>query len=232
MWYEIYKLILAMEDFMTTEGQFKRGKILTGEEAEKRLAEMYLTSKSLIQSCVVGLLAKANCTEYDTKVGPGFIQWNNTVRALREFCCGSNWMKFQEDGLEGIITSNGKTKIIPSSGNAATGKPGQIPSNRNTKGVKMIELVEQSCQGSLFYGFPNQKDDVLSEVYVLLYYNTSREMRVELSKPSFISKGIIKAWDERIIMSPFDFNSTNIIPALPTIEDEIDIPIMRIHNEG
>ena len=205
--------------------------ILTEMEALQELKQLNLTSEQLTQASLMGVLSRANCTDYNTKGGPGFIQWDNTVKAFREFCCGQYWVKFQENGLEGIISADKKIRILPSSGNAATGNLNQTPSNKNSKGIRTIQLIEKSIQGSLFNGYPNQVEDDNVETYILLYYNNNKELRMELSKPSLIKKGKIVAWEKRIIIKPFDLNNPPTI-SVTIVEDDIDIPVIRKFNEG
>lgn len=205
--------------------------ILTGIQAVEELKQMHLSSDQLLQACLLGVLSRENCTDYNTKGGPGFIQWDSTVKALREYCCGQNWIKFQENGLEGIISIDGKIRILPSSGNVVTGNINQNPSNKNSKGIRTIQLIEKSMQGSLFNGYPDQLDDDNVETYVLLYYNNSKELRMELSKPLLIKKGKIVAWEKRIIIKSFNLNNPPSI-SIPIVEDDIDIPVTRKINEG
>ncbi len=201
--------------------------ILTEYNAEHKLQCMKLSSEGLTQSCLQGFLSRANCTCYNTKGGPGFIQWDGTVKALREYFCGSNWEKYEYGGLEGIISPDKTIRIIPSSGNAATGNINQPASNRNPKGINMIQLIEKNQQGSLFEGFPVQINDDNFETYVLLFYNDDRELRMELSKPASIIRGRIVAWAERIIIKPYEFENIALNTEEPIDEDFIDIPVIR-----
>lgn len=201
--------------------------ILTEYSAEHKLLSMKLTSEGLTQSCLQGFLSRSNCTDYNTKGGAGFIQWDGTVKALREYFCGNNWEKYEYGGLEGIISSDKTLRIIPSSGNVATGNINQPASNRNPKGINMIKLIEKSQQGSLFDGYPVQTNDDNYETYVLLYYHDNKELRMELSKPASIIKGRIVAWEERIIIRPYIFENISLNFEEPENEDYIDIPVIR-----
>ena len=122
-----------------------------------------------------------------------------------------------------------KIRIIPSSGNAATGNPNQPASNKNPKGEGSIKLIDKGKQGNLFTGFPEQEE---FETYILLYYANDKELRIELSKPSSIdTHGKIKAWEERLILPKQVLNDIEIMSD-ETNEDEIDIPVIRKQNEG
>lgn len=200
-------------------------------EINKELKQINLTIDKLTTTALNALLSKLNCTNYNTRGGAGFIQWDAMVRNIRELCCGEHWDKYENNGVEGIISKDKKIKLIPSSGNAATANPKQPPSNKNPKGYRTMELVNNSIQTNLFHIFPDHIEDFESEVYVLLYYNNTKELRLELSIPSYIDKkGYIKAWQKRIILPPIKLNEVEIktltSPTLPKIE-EIDIPIKR-----
>lgn len=211
--------------------QLNNNTIITESDTENELLQLNLSSEQIRQACSMGVLSRANCTRYNTKGGPGFIQWDSTVKAIRELCCGQYWEIFQENGLEGIISSNNRIRILPSSGNAATGNHKQPSSNKNTKGIRTIQLIEKTMQGSLFTGYTKQIEDDKIETYILLYYNNSKELRMELSKPALIKKGKIVAWEKRIILNPFNLNNPPIIE-IPTVEDDINIPIIRKINKG
>ena len=91
----------------------------------------------------------------------------------------------------------------------------------------MIQLIEKNQQGSLFEGFPVQINDDNFETYVLLFYNDDKELRMELSKPASIIRGRIVAWEERIIIKPYEFENIALNTEEPVDEDFIDIPVIR-----
>lgn len=211
---------MAILNYYTTD-------IITGKEAEFKLDNLNLSSKGLTQACLQGVLSRSNCTDYNTKGGAGFTQWDSTVRALREIFCNHIWDKYEHGGLEGIVSNELKIRIIPSSGNLATGNPNQPASNKNPKGMNMIQLVERSLQGSLFYGYPNQTDDDKFKTYILLYNSNKTELKMELSEPTSIRKGKVVAWNERIIIDSFKFDKEPINIPLIDNNDTIDIPVLR-----
>ncbi len=89
-----------------TQLNYNTTNILTGINAENKLKDLQLNLNGLTQACLQGVLSRSNCTDYNTKGGPGFIQWDNTVKALRENFCGRYWNKYEQGGLEGIISSD------------------------------------------------------------------------------------------------------------------------------
>lgn len=207
--------------------------IFIGTQAEERLSALNLISKNIESAGIAAAMVKLNATGNNTKSGPGIAEWDTFNKILRDFCCGVHWTKYQEHGIEGIISSDKRIRIIPSSGDAATGNPNQPASNKNPKGIKTVELVENVIQGSLFNGFPNQSDDDKIETYVLLYHYSNNKIKLELSKPSFIRKGKITAWSERIILDTVEFDKVNLTTNNDMEpEDEIDIPVLRKQNKG
>lgn len=200
-------------------------------EIELRLKELGISSNVLIEACKSGVLSRSNSTAFDTKGQPGYIQWNDTNSKLRLLTHNQGWEVYQENGIEGIISKDKKIRIIPSSGNAATGNPNQPASNKNPKGEGSIKLIDKGKQGNIFTGFPEQDVEEF-ETYILLYYANDKELRMELSKPSFIdTHGKIKAWEERLILPKQSLNDIEIMPE-ETNEDEIDIPVIRKQNRG
>lgn len=198
-------------------------------QVEERLSALHITNKDIEAAGIAGVMVRLNATDNNTKSGPGISEWDTFNKTLRDLCCGSFWTKYQEQGIEGIISIDKRIRIIPSSGNAATGNPAQPSSNRNPKGIRTIELVQNTIQGSLFNGYSNQSDDDEIETYILLYYHSDKKLKLELSKPSQIQNGKITAWDERIILNTVEFDKFDFTSiAEPPVEDEIDIPIQRI----
>lgn len=203
--------------------------ILTEEkQIIERLKKVGIPENILLEATSMGTLSKSNCTIFDTKGKPGYIQWNDTNSTLRSLTKNKGWKTYQEGGIEGIISEDGRIRIIPSSGNAATGNPNQPASNKNRKGEGCIKMFKADVQGDFWHGFPEIIDDMDEvETFVLLYYNDDKELRTELSKPSFIdSKGKIKTWEERIILKSQKLNDPN-----PTVETEpnveINVPVER-----
>ena len=206
--------------------------VYTDNEAENRLKEINIKNQHLQDACLAGLLQKNNCNENNTKGGPGFIQWDETIRSLRELSIEDGWTRYQQNHLEGIISENSKTIILPSSGNLSTGNPNQTPINKNPKGYRTIQIIEKVAQGNLFTGYPDQSDDVYNELFILLYYCTDQKLKMELSKPLQITRqGKIVAWQERIIIPEynlydFDPSKYNNSPNLPD-SDSLDIEVLR-----
>lgn len=205
--------------------------VVETNQIEAKLNEIGITENILLESVMAGLLARLNSTKFDTKNRPGYIQWNDTNSKLRFLTHNRGWEVYQEDGIEGIISIDKKIRIVPSSGNAATGNPNQPSSNKNPKGEKGIKIMKSSCQGNLFTGYPEDNEEQI-KTYVLLYYSSNQELRAELSMPALInSKGKITAWEERIMLPKQLLNNTEIEFDIPK-EEEIDIPVIRKHNEA
>lgn len=209
----------------------KNQTIVTESEIVKhKLDEIGILENILLESVMAGLLGKLNSTKFDTKNRPGYIQWNDTNSKLRFLTHNKGWEVYQEDGIEGIISSDKKVRIIPSSGNAATGNPNQPASNKNPKGERGIKVMEPSPQGNLFTGYAEIEEEQI-KTYVLLYYSNNEELRAELSEPHSInSNGKITAWKQRLILPKQLLNNTEVEIEKPA-DEEIDIPVIRKHNE-
>ncbi len=200
--------------------------IIDTDEVNNKLEKINLTQKILIEACQAGVLAKSNSSFFDTKGQPGYIQWNDTNSRLRILTHNKDWEIYQENGIEGIISKDKKTRIIPSSGNAGTGNPNVPSSNKNPKGIGSIKLFENCHQLNIFTNNIEQKFEEC-ETYILLYYSNDSELSIELSIPSLIdSHGKIKAWKERIILPKQPLNDPDI-PQNESNETGIDIPVIR-----
>lgn len=214
-----------------TNNSFNTQIVIDEFDINSRLDNMSLNLQDIIQLSLDALLVRTECTNYNTKGAPGYLQWDAMVRRLRECFCFKHWEKYEDNGVEGIFNKNKKIKLIPSSGNAGTGIKTLIPSNKNPKGFKTIELINNSTQGNLFTGYNTQIDDDNSKLYILLYYSNNKELRLEVSKPSYINKsGIIEAWEERIIIPPILLDGVSIkrnTSNNPSLYEEIDIPVIR-----
>lgn len=212
---------------------FKSSSIIDGIQAIHKLKLLNLDYKKILEAGLSGILSRSYCTEYSTKTAPGIIQWDSTVKSLRENFCSNYWEKYEFKGIEGIISKDKTIKIIPSSGNMATGNKLQPASNRNPKGINMINIIEDNnaIQGSLFNNnyFDHIKDNNC-KTYVLLYYSNLTELKMELSEPYSITKrGKITAWKERIILDPYRLIEP--VEVHKEMKDEdIDIPIRRKFN--
>ena len=211
---------------------FNNSIIIEPNKVAEELNKIGITQSILIDACKAGLLSRANCTSFDTKGQAGYIQWNDTNSKLRFLTNNNGWEKYQENGIEGIISTDKTIRIIPSSGNAATGNPNQPASNKNPKGESSIKLIDKTCQGNIFTGYSEPEEEKF-ETYILLYYANCKELRMELSKPSSIDKqGKINAWDKRLILEKQSLDDLEVILEENLEEEIIDIPIIRKQSEG
>ncbi len=210
---------------------YNNGNIITDKiQIDLKLKELKIDGNTLREAVLAGALARNNSSPFDTKGKSGYIQWNDTNSTLRKYTKNKGWEMYQENGIEGIISDDKKYRIIPSSGNAATGNPNQPARNKNKKGSAGIKIIDNSVQMNLF---EKTKDIEIieNETYVLLYYCDDKVVKYELSKPSYINtKGIITVWDKRYIFEKIDLNTLDIEESEEDIE-EIDIPVLMKNNE-
>src|SRR5687768_13292745 len=80
-----------------------------------------LTDEILSQAVKLGAAAKGNTTAHDPPTAGGFVQWQHTVRGLRDQLVPIRWTADDEKNFCTIVTPDGRQQIAVMSGNAATG---------------------------------------------------------------------------------------------------------------
>lgn len=209
--------------------EFKR------EAAEfDRLLEPFGFSESdLVEVVLHGLNERKICSPLHPRTYPGYKQWAETVRALREKTVPLGW-KFTDDNNWPLsIHPSERIRIAVQTGDSETGTPlseGRNPSNRAHKGAHTEDaVISNMLQLSLFddlEDFSQVNSDDKSMFWVLLYHVTPNELRYELSLPLVMVGGKIKSWKERIVFPPIQLNQGEI-----EIGDddgpEFDVPVER-----
>lgn len=218
---------------MTNTVDFKKTQVIViqeEEEVHKKLEELGLSVNILNNATASAYLAKCNLTLNDTRMYKGLTPWNEVNKTLRNDL--PKWEKYTHCGVEGIISPSGKFKVIPCSGNIYTGDANNDSSNRYSKGIAALDIIEKSIQGSLFENNYNMdKNTNIVKTYIFLYRITEKEIKAELSVPSYINKnGFIGAWAERIIL-PSQSTDYELIETISSpidyVSDIIDIPFSK-----
>ena len=182
-------------------------------EVVSRLEELFGFGYEAVQDVVMqGLLARTTCTTHHPKTVPGFYQWAETVRALRDKTVPLGWSPSDENNFPLCIHPSEKLVIAVQTGDADTGVATGMPSNRAPKGTNTEQAVwANQKQLSLFDSIPELPS--ISEgsgkiMWVLLYHVAPNELRFELSLPSKMSGGKIRSWQERLVFPaiPLDQN--------------------------
>lgn len=213
------------------KNSFSNPSIIQDELVRKlKLEEIGLTEDIILDIARNAVTFKTDATEFDTMPGPGVAQWNAMVKGLRIQMSTRGWEKYNVKGIEGIKSCNKPLVILPISGNAATGNPKQPAGLKKRRGEAGINIINKCCQGNLFNGYIDNQFEEINEIYILLYYNNCKELRIELSKPSHIVSGMIKAWEERIIFPSQELISANPIILEDNLDNEYDIFVTAREN--
>ena len=181
-----------------------------------RLQEIFgLTQADLQDVIMAGYLARINCTAHHPKTFPGFTQWGETVRALRDKTVPAGWTVIEENNFPLSAHPTNNVVIAVQTGDRETGTTGN-PSNRAPKGANTEDAVAiNQRQLSLFDTLPDlqpSEDGTEPIMWVLLYHVAPNEIRFELSLPLKMVGGKIRSWNERILL-----------PAIPRSSNEIDL---------
>ncbi len=196
-------------------------------DVTNRLYQLSLTVAALSEAVWQGYLARTQLTDHHPRIFFGYSMWAQTVAALRDNLRPDGWLKSDQGNYELTINDTVKLAIAVTTGDECTGLAHLNPSNKCPKGINTVDAISANNQSDLFAEFlPPVIEQTGLNTWVLLMHLSDNEIRAELSLPSEISNGKIKAWKERIILPAIprtdDFIDVNM-PAVP----EIDVPIRR-----
>ena len=199
-------------------------------DVDVALARLGLTAEPLVKAVLAGHLARINCTENDAPNAPGFIQWNATLRTLREELVPDAWSRCNSGGFATTLAPARRVAVAIASGNEATGVRGAIPTTRSPKGPNTVVAVEtNAAQLDLFADLipeppPADADRV---TWFLLFHNDGNELRAELSLPVTMSEDSrIALWRERIILPAQPLGAGFTLPK-PDFGPDLDIDVQR-----
>jgi len=179
-----------------------------------RLEELFGMTVEQLQDVIMdGVHARTKGTPHHPKTYPGYAQWAETVRALRDKAVPLGWAPTDENNFPLCVHDERGISIAVQTGDKETGTTG-VPSNRAPKGASTEDAVAvNQRQLSLFDSFPelpDQVDDVQHIMWILLYHVAPNEVRFELSLPLKMVGGKIRSWQERIIFPAIPLNGTQI----------------------
>jgi hypothetical protein len=198
------------------------------------LARLGLTVDLLSQVVRAGIFARHTRTENDAPSAPGYYQWNEMVRSLREPLVAEGWDRSNEDGLPTIINAAKQIAIAISSGNENTGLADRHPGTKYHKGPGTVDRITSNAELFLPYPdyeipVPRRRDSDKFATWTMLFRTTQEEVRSELSLPTMIDRsGQISGWRERIVIppAPLDGDGYKKLPA-PDFGPDVDIEIRR-----
>jgi hypothetical protein len=173
-------------------------------QATTRLNEMGLKPSNLAEAVRWGVNHLAYCTANEPPNGPGFIVWDKTVRALREYTIPLGWEKNDSNNYATVVSPDGKIAIAVAAGDERTGVPGDPhPTTRQPKGPVTKARVHrnQLTFKEISHAFPApvEMPGKLTWILLVFYDDATDEIRSELSLPASMEKnGYISQWRERI----------------------------------
>lgn len=181
-----------------------------------RLEELFgLTIEQVQDVIMVGVHARTSGTRHHPKTYPGYAQWAETVRALRDAVVPLGWAATDKNNFPLCVNDGRGLSVAVQTGDRETGTTG-IPSNRAPKGASTEQAVAVNMrQFSLFEAedlpmLPSATDDARHIMWILLYHVAQNEVRFELSLPSKMVGGKIRSWQERIIFPAIPLDETQI----------------------
>lgn len=200
------------------------------DDVDAALGRLGLTVAPFLKAVLAGHLARINCTENDAPNAPGFMQWNGTLRTLREELVPAAWTRCNVGGFATIVSPTGQVAIAVASGNESTGIRGAIPTTRSAKGPNTASAVQtNAAQFDLFAAVipAPPPEDAERVTWFLLFHNDGQELRAELSLPVIMGEdGHIGLWRERIILPTQPLDTSFTLPELDFGPD-LDIDVRR-----
>lgn len=201
-----------------------------------RLKELGLDLTTLVDVVRQGHHVFISASPNDPPLAPGFSAWARMVRALREHLLPKGWARSDENNYSIVISPSDELVIAVATGDENTGRYGESPTTKSTKGPSTIEAVATNQQ-QLSLAFipaipaPARPIEAGKErmTWILLVHRGLGEVRCELSLPmSMGADGRIDAWRERILIGaiPTDPDAVNITPQ-PSDLPDISIDIKR-----
>jgi hypothetical protein len=181
-----------------------------------RLEGLFGLNVAQIQDVIMaGVHARATGTMHHPKTYPGYSQWAETVRALRDVIVPSGWLPTDDNNFPLCIHDERGLSIAVQTGDRETGTTG-IPSNRAPKGASTEQAVAVNVrQLSLFQAeeipiLPSTDEEARHIMWILLYHVAQNEVRFEISLPLKMVGGKIRSWQERIIFPAIPLDGTQI----------------------
>jgi hypothetical protein len=204
------------------------------DQVGDRLAALGLKAE-ILEFALRGAEAEARTyTALDPPNMAGMARYSRTVRLLREQLVPLGWTYDNPRNLARTVSPDGRTAIIATLGDAATGRPDATPSTKYEKGVATIEAVGRNfLQLTLPIDLgdegPVDFDDEGTTTWVLLYHVTDDEIRAELSLPDSVVDGYLDTWVERLLLAsiPLEPASAPVGPAAPAAAPEPEFVVTR-----
>lgn len=206
---------------------------VSSDHAPSALELLGLDSDTLTIAVLRGVRQAQNITNFHPVTARGFVQWSETVAALREQLNERDWRQADPQNSPRVLSPDGLTSIMVIGGNANTAVSEDLtPGTARRRGPATGAAVQ--CNGQqmldLIFELPSIRQTQLPLTWVLLYHWSKDEpvVRAELSLPAQIVDGNITQWTSRIFLPPTDVSDLEIShrPAGP--QDDVDFRIVEL----
>jgi hypothetical protein len=191
-------------------------------EVDKRLAELDLNRKTLLDVRAIAMNAAADATPFHPANAPGTFAYHHGTWGLRNHFVlpGKKWRNDRPNGVEAIVHDESKIAIVFANVDVACNDDIK-PKPRSRKGTGS----ERVCSGNLFKYLPEYVPVQTGQVtYYLMVSNTGA---AELTRP-VVRNGTFVAWPERIYLSDgSDFDNTTFMLDDNDIADDFDPQVVR-----
>ena len=205
-------------------------------ERTTRLHALGLDEKTLLEAVARGLAARQTCTSFDPPSFPGYLQWAQTHRALRELLVPHDWTPDDSRNFSRAVNPDRTVAITVATGDEYTGITGQNePRTKYPKGSQTDLAIEVNVRQLTIWPtteapVAGAQAQLQQATWMLLIATTPHEVRAELSCPSGQDEsGHVVAWSERIPLPPIEIDGLQI---RSDDDDEsppaIDVPVERI----
>lgn len=200
-------------------------KILEGEPAEARLAELGLPgSQVLVEAVRYGAAAARNTVELHPTAYRGYRMWAETTYYLRAEL-PTPWEPATDHGVELVLSRPHGVGIVVTKGNVATADPGTEPQVHYERGEAIQRLVN-GWMDTLFDLGPRPRWQAWFLLHRLL---PESSCAAELSRPIAVDgRGVVAGWAERILLPTEEPGLGTGVPASPLRPaPEIEVPVAR-----
>jgi hypothetical protein len=209
--------------------------IAEGPDMEARLKELDLDLDGVTSVIKQGEYARMEATDNDPQNAAGQDAYRYRVRGLRDvYRPTGKWDKAVDNGLELLISTDGKRRIITRAGDSGVGVRGAVPQPKQQVGETTVRAAKVNAQLVLDASWlnvePAEKPDM--ETWMLLVFRSGDTVRSELSLPSGLDKDErALGWIERILLPALDLAES--APAKPEDgsgggePDPIHVPVSR-----
>lgn len=198
-----------------------------------RLHALGLDEERILEAVRRGLTARQTCTPFDPPSFPGYLQWAQTHRALRELLVGRGWTPDDSRNFSRVVSPDATVAITVATGDENTGTIGlNEPHTKYPKGSQTDLAIEVNVEQLTIWPTdvaPPAGRRSRQATWMLLVATTRHEVRSELSCPSGQDEsGRVVAWSDRIPLPPIERDEIAVRNGDDASPPDIDVPVERI----